>query len=128
MIDPPTYADSVKISHVGTMPVLLSSFRSWRQLASFLDWIPHHELTGQLGPALRISCGHIRMGSPARLQAMQIMKQNAAEKPVTEKEANQDSRPEGESPGTFEDFLKNHFRGAYCHHCNQLPHSASRDP
>ena len=118
-------AENVKIIHTGKTTGILTSFHSWRQLASYLDWIPHNGLTRQLIPALRISCGSVRMGSPARTQAIRIMKQKAAELDLTEGEADQDSSVEDEEPGTYKHSVYYHCRGVYCQYCNHPHHSGS---
>ena len=116
---------SAKIIQVGGMTGMLVSLTSWKMLALFLEWIPHHELTKQLIPALRITCGSIEMGTPAREQAKRIIAQKASEQFSTPDEADQDSEPEDPSAREYRSSVRYHSHGVYCEICTYFHHCDS---
>jgi len=119
------HAETVKIITAGEETGLLMSFRNWEQIVSFFEYTSLTPATRHLVPSLRLSCGNTDIESTTRDQALQIMRQKAADQAVTEQEANQDSGSEDENDDAeqnvhFQQYLA---RGVYCDHCSKTHQS-----
>ncbi len=128
MIKAGGHADSVKIVRVNTLTGILTSFKNWRQVASYLDWISQPGVTRQLVPAVRISCGSIRIGSFARNQAKVLLKERASDMEPPEEEAECDSEEDDEQEIEHTFFQFYLLKGVMCDSCNINHTTATKSP
>ncbi len=128
MIKTEGHADSVKIVRVNTLTGILTSFKSWRQVAFHLDWISQTGMTRQLVPAVRVSCGSIRIGSAARNQARELLQERARDMEPPKEEAERDSE-EDEEQKIEHTFLQVYLPdGVMCHSCDVNHTTATKGP